>query len=70
MNIKEEHKELTGFSVPLGHYEFDRLPFGLSNSPSNFQRLLDTILKNLIRVECYCFVDDIIVYSNYAEEHA
>jgi hypothetical protein len=33
MNIKEEHKELTGFSVPSGHYEFNRLPFGLKIAP-------------------------------------
>jgi hypothetical protein len=29
VEIKEEHKELTGFSVPSGHYEFKRPPFGL-----------------------------------------
>jgi len=28
INISEEHKELTGFTVPSGHYEFNRLPFG------------------------------------------
>jgi len=37
--IKEEHKERTVFTVPSGHYEFNRLPFGLSNSASNFQRM-------------------------------
>jgi hypothetical protein len=70
MPIKEEHKELTGFSVPSGHYEFNRLPFGLSNSPANFQRLMDTVLKNLIGIECYCLVDDIVIFSNSAKEHA
>jgi hypothetical protein len=48
VNIKEEHKERTAFTVPSGHYEFNRLPFGLSNSPSDFQRLMD-VLKNLGR---------------------
>jgi hypothetical protein len=67
MNIKEEHKELTGFTVPSGHYEFNRLPFGLSKSPSNFQRLMDTVLKNLIGVECWIFVD---IFSSSAEKHA
>jgi len=53
INIKEEHKEKTGFSVPSGHYEFNRLPFGLSNSPSSFQRLMDIVLKNLVGTECF-----------------
>ena len=70
VNIKEEHEELTGFSVPSGHYEFNRLPFGLSNSPTNFQRLMDTVLRNLVGIECSIFVDDILIYSNSAEEHA
>jgi hypothetical protein len=56
MNIRENHKELTGFAVPSGHYEFNRLPFGLSNSPANFQRLMDTVLRNLIGVECCLWI--------------
>jgi hypothetical protein len=56
--------------VPFGHYEFNRLPFGLSNSPANFQRLVGTVLKDLIGSECYTFTDDFIVFSKSAEEHA
>jgi len=56
--------------VPSGHYEFIRLPFGLSNSPANFQRLMDTILKNLVGTECYIYLDDCVIFSNTAEEHA
>ena len=70
VSIKEEHRERTGFTVPSGHYEFNRLPFGLSNSPSNFQRLMDVVLKNLVGTECYVFIDDLIIFSSTAEEHA
>ena len=62
--IKEEHKKRTGFTVPQGHYEFNRLPFGLSNSPSNFQRLMDIVLKSLVGTECWVFIDDVIVFSS------
>jgi len=65
--IKEEHEERTGFTVSQGHYEFNRLPFVLSNSPSNFQRLMDIVLKSLVDTE---FIDDVIVFSKSAKEHA
>jgi hypothetical protein len=70
VSIKEDHRERTAFTVPSGHYEFTRLPFGLANSPSNFQRLMDTVLKNLVGTECYIYLDNCIVFSNTAEEHA
>ena len=68
--IKEEHKDRTGFTVPFGHYELNGLPIGLSNSPANFQRLMDVVLKNLVGEECYVFIDDVIISSKAAEEHA
>jgi len=70
MGIREEHKEPAGFTVPSGHYQFNRLPFGLSNSPANFQRLMDTVLKYLVGRDCFVFIDDIILFSSSAEEHA
>ena len=70
VSIKEEHRERTGFTAPTGHYEFNRLPFGLSNNSSNFQRLMDAVLKNLVGTECYVFIYDVIIFSSTAEEHA
>ena len=51
VNIKEADRERKAFSVPSGHYEFTRLPVGLANSPAYFQRLMDTVLKNLVGTE-------------------
>jgi hypothetical protein len=70
VGIKEEHKELTVFTVPSGHYEFNRVPFGLANSPARFQRLMDTVLKTVVGTECYIFLHDVMVYSKSAEDHA
>jgi len=63
INISEEHKELTGFTVPSGHYEFNRLPFGLSNSPENFQRPMDIGLKDLVGTDCCIYLDDLILFQ-------
>jgi len=48
LGIKEEHKELTGFTLPSGHYELNRLPFGPTNNPKICQRLMDAGLKYLV----------------------
>ena len=38
----------TAFSTPSGHYHFHRLPYGLSNSPASFQRLMDVFSGTLL----------------------
>ena len=31
---------------------------------------MDTVLKNLMVTECYIYLDDCVIFSNTAEEHA
>lgn len=59
----------TAFSVEGGHFEFVRMPFGLMNAPSTFQRVMDNVLRDLIGTVCLVFLDDIIVYSTSLQEH-
>lgn len=59
----------TAFSVENGHYEFLRMPFGLKNSPSTFQRVVDNVMTGLQGEQCLVYMDDIIIYSSTLEEH-
>ena len=70
VEIEEAHKERTAFTVgPLGFYEFNRLPFGLCNSPATFQRIMETCLGDLNMQICVIYLDDLIVFSDTFEEH-
>jgi hypothetical protein len=49
VEVEESHKQRTAFTVgPLGFYEFNRLPFGLVNSPATYQRLMEEILGDYV----------------------
>ncbi len=70
VEILEDHKERTAFTVgPLGFYEYNRLPFGLCNSPATFQRLMEECLGDLHLSICCIYIDDLIIYSRTFEEH-
>jgi hypothetical protein len=69
INIREDHRERTDFTVPSRHCEFNKVPFGLSNSPPSFQRLMDIVLKNLLGIYCYVYLDGVI-FSQTAQKHA
>ena len=62
VKIKEEHKE--AFTVPSGHFDFNRLQFGLSNSPANIQPLIDIVLRNFMGVKCLVYIDDVIIFQD------
>ena len=51
----------------MGLYEFRRMLFGLSGSPSSFQCLMDKTLPGLPFVTIY--LDDILVHSENEEAH-
>ena len=66
--IAEDTKMKTAFFTPFGKYEFTRMPFGLSNAPFTFQRLIDVVLSGLEEFASP-YIDDIIVYSKSWVDH-
>ena len=59
----------TAFRVPWGLYEFLRLPQGLTNSPSTFQRVMELIFGDLNLSEVILYLDDVLVFSETFDEH-
>jgi Reverse transcriptase (RNA-dependent DNA polymerase) len=67
--MDEDARRKSAFTTHAGTYEFNRLPFRLSNAPAAFQRTMDVILPGLLWMLALVYVDDIIVFSNSFESH-
>ncbi|XP_025161027.1 uncharacterized protein LOC112589987 [Harpegnathos saltator] len=68
--MHEDDAPKTAFSTPHGHYQFNRMPFGLKNAPATFQRLMDQVLTGLQGTELFVYLDDIVIYASSLEEHS
>ena len=70
VEMAEECKTYTAFTCgPLGSYERDTMPFGATNAPATFQRLMHDCLGDLNMNWCIVYLDDIIIFSDTKEEH-
>ena len=70
VELEEDAKACTAVTVgPLGLFECNRLPFGLTNSPATFQRLMEQVLEGLNMKICVVYLDDLIIFSDSYEEH-
>ncbi|CAF2961342.1 unnamed protein product [Rotaria sp. Silwood2] len=64
-----EERNKTAFITHDGLWHFNRLPQGLKNSPSVFQRLMNQTLASLRWDVCLAYLDDIVVYSRSFKQH-
>ncbi|KHJ39875.1 hypothetical protein D918_10086 [Trichuris suis] len=62
--LRPEDMEKTAFSPGpgLGMFEFLRMPFGLSNGPSLFPRLMEVVLEGFDHALVY--IDDLLIFSS------
>ena len=70
VKMDKESRQYTAFTVgSMGIYEFLRMPYGLCNTPTTFQCLMQKCLGELNLMYTLIYLDDVIVYSKTEEEH-
>ncbi len=83
--IPPEDRPKTAFVTDEGHYQYKVLPFGLTNAPATFQRLMQSVLAPIMRgtlppaflpdgtpvsrPTLCVYLDDILLMSRTPEEH-
>ncbi len=68
VEVEEQDREKTCFICPFGKYQYRRMPFGLCNAPSVFQRLMDEVLVGCAEF-AKVYIDDILIVSGNWEVH-
>ena len=66
--MDEADKEKAAFACHCGLFEFNVMPFGLSNAPAIFQELMSIVLRGLGHFAT-AYLDDILIYSETVDQH-
>lgn len=67
--MAEEDKEKTAFICPLGFFQFERMPQGITGAPATFQRLMEKTVGDMNLLQVIVYLDDLIVFGRSLEEH-
>ena len=69
VRIREGDEWKAAFSTNKGLFEPLVMFFGLCNSPSTFQRMIDVIFHNILRTGLvFIYIDDILIAAETIEE--
>ena len=69
IQIHDEDIKKTAFNRQFGAFEWVVMTFGLCNSPSTFQRVVNNVLRDHLRIFVWVHMDNILAFSKDAEEN-
>jgi hypothetical protein len=67
--MQKEDEAKTGFTTPFGVFCFIRMPEGLRNAGSTFNRMMKIILGTQLGRNAYAYVDDVVIMSVKETDH-
>ena len=68
VQLDDDSKEKTVFACHRGLFQFNVMPFGLSNAPAVFQELLNIVLQGCEDF-AMAYLDDVLIFSKDEKEH-
>jgi hypothetical protein len=69
VRIKEGDEWKTTFHCKFGSFEYNVIPFGLTNAPAAFQSFMNDIFANVRDDFVVVYLDDILIYSEDPAKH-
>ncbi|XP_028104274.1 uncharacterized protein LOC114303333 [Camellia sinensis] len=68
IQIAEQDRYKTAFTVPFGHYEWNVMPFGLKNALSEFQHIMNDIFTPYTEF-ALSYIDDVLIFTSSIDQH-
>ena len=72
LRITEGEDWKTAFWTRYGHFVYQVMPFGHTNTPGSFQHFINDTIRDFLDICCTAFLDDILISSSTLkknEEH-
>jgi hypothetical protein len=66
--IHPDDQSKTTLTCPYGNFAYKRMPFGMCNAPTSFQRCMMAIFSDLIEKVMEVFMDDFSIYGKTFED--